>query len=60
MTHLASRLKTQHGLIIGERTLEQLQKEVKRLGRQTIRVSGRSAITGKKRVVSVPISKLLG
>ena len=59
MTLLDVRLKTRYGLIVGERTLEELNEEVSRFGRATIRVSGRALSTGRKKVIHVTLGELL-
>ena len=51
-------LRKEHGLIVGERMLERLSGESARSGMGRIKVSGRSVRTGRKKTVSVAISRL--
>lgn len=49
MKRLERLLKDNYKLIVGELTLSKLSKEIERIGRSRIKVSGRSAASGKKK-----------
>ena len=51
----AAHLKTRYALILGERTLEQTHREVGTTAQRTPRIAGRSATTGRKMTVTIPL-----
>jgi hypothetical protein len=51
----ANRLKIDYDLIVGERTLEQMHRELNRTTQRTLRIAGRSATTGRKMTVTIPL-----
>ena len=52
---LAAYLKEQCGLLLGERTLEDLRRATVEHARKTVRVRGRSMATGRKKSVTIPL-----
>ena len=51
----AAYLKARYDLIVGERTLERTHREGSRTTQRTLRVAGRSATTGRKMTVTIPV-----
>lgn len=56
---LARLLKEKYELVAGEITLSDTLKEASRLGALKITIAGRSLKTGRKKIVNIPLAKLL-
>ena len=56
---LESHIKAKYGLILGELTLEKLQRKVAKVAKTKIKISGRSYKTGKKKTKSICLKDLL-
>lgn len=52
---LSAYLKARFDLILGERTLEQTHRELRSPAQRTLRIAGRSATTGRKLTLTIPL-----
>jgi len=52
---VAGYLKAAHGIIVGERMLDTLRRELIRSAQRTVQVRGRSATTGRRKRISVTV-----
>jgi len=57
--NLEARLKDKYGIIAGEMTLDEIRRKLSGMSQKSIKVSGRSYETGKRKVVHVPSIDLL-
>ena len=52
-------LQRYYGLMIGERTAEEIKQKFLEFERKKVRVVGRSLETGKRKTIHIPFKKLL-
>jgi len=55
LKRLESTLKKKHNIAVGQKTLEEVKRDIEHPLNTKIKISGRSYETGKKKVIKLPI-----